>query len=252
MAFACPSPGCGSPVGLGDRRCPRCGLAFGPWVLLRAFFQAWLAWVVRLTSLRCPRCRHGSPLRSDRCPHCGQVMTVAAAVEVALTPLRDRWQRWLDGVGPRTIRLFQWSYFSVSVAVLWWLLGYTERKFSTGWIGAVVLSCLYLGVIGLLSALLVPKSVWGAFIVRFSRLMKLSMVVNYLTALLLMQHFIHTWKVRANILACLFVATWCGAWLLCRFLWPIHLQTTTILLGGGGGRTGFDSAAPQGRSVKSG
>lgn len=96
-----------------------------------------------------------------------------------------------------------------------------------------------------------PKSVWGAFIVRFSRLMKLSIVVNYLTALLLMQHFIHTWMVRANILAGLFIATWCGAWLLCRFLWPIHLETVSILLGGGG-NGGFDCADAQGRTVKSG
>lgn len=175
-------------------------------------------------------------------------MTVAAAVEVTFNPLRQRLHRWLDRVGPRTIRRFQWGYFLVSLAVLWWLLGFSEHHLGSLAL-AVVISAVYVAVALFLMAWLMPRDMWFAFGRRTSRLIKLAVVVNYLTALLLLQNLILTWRARAIILTMLFFTTWLGAWMLCRFLWPIHVQTVSILLSGG--PQPFDIGDRQGRNIRS-
>lgn len=175
-------------------------------------------------------------------------MTLAVAAEVALTPLRARYQRAVDEMGPRGMRRLQWTYLLLSLATLWWLLGYTERHHANDWVGNAMLSVLYLAVFGLLAALLVPRYTWASFIWRTSRLTKLGVIVNYLTLLLLVQDLIGVWKQRAIMLASLFVATHVAAWLLCRFFWPQFLRAAHVFVGGS---VPFDPGAPQGRQMES-
>jgi len=177
-------------------------------------------------------------------------MTVQAAVEAALLPLHHRWQAFLQHASPKTMKRIQWGYLGLSLALLWGLLGYAETQSDGRWIGSALLSVLYLTTFLLLAALLVPKYVWATFALRTSRLVKLAVVVNYLTVLLLLQQFIGAWPMRATILAALFVVSWAGAWLLCHFFWPAYVQTANILLGGG--NRDFDASDPQGRTVRSG
>ena len=174
-------------------------------------------------------------------------MTVAAAAEFTLTPLRKRWGKWVQRAGPKTMRRLQWGYLLLSLGLLWGLLGYTETHRGGQWISQVVLSVLYLAVLLLLAALLMPREVWLRLAHGFSRITKLAVVVNYLTMLLLLQNLIGAWMARASILAGLFVVSWVGAWLLCCCLWPMYITTANILLGGVGG---FDASDPQGRTVR--
>ena len=177
-------------------------------------------------------------------------MTVGAAVEVSLTPLRRRWQGFLRRAKPKTRRRIQWGYLGLSLALLWWLVGYTEGQLGKGLVGQAILSIVYLATFGLLAAVLVPKYVWTSFARRTSPLIKLAVVVNYLTLLLLVQNLIGAWWVRANILAGLFVVSWIGAWVLCHLFWPTCLRTANILLGDA--PRDFDPSDPQGRTVRSG
>lgn len=248
MILTCPN--CGNKVRLTDRSCPACGSAFGPLRLSRLFGQSIARWSTRVTALRCPSCQRTSPLRAKICGHCGQSMTVQAAVEAALLPLHHRWQAFLQHASPKTMKRIQWGYLGLSLALLWGLLGYAETQSDGRWIGSALLSVLYLTTFLLLAALLVPKYVWATFALRTSRLVKLAVVVNYLTVLLLLQQFIGAWPMRATILAALFVVSWAGAWLLCHFFWPAYVQTANILLGGG--NRDFDASDPQGRTVRSG
>ncbi len=246
MKFACPNPGCGAAVGLGDRACPRCGVTFGPFTLLALFWRGFRLWLVRITSLQCPACYRASPFLARACPHCRQPITFTVAVEVALTPLRDRYEQAVDNAGPKAMRRIQWLCFQLSLVLLWYLLGYTA-KHADEWIGQALLSVVYLAVFGLLAAVLVPRSVWVSFLWRTSRLTKLTVVVNYFSVLLLVQSLIGAWKERATVLAGLFAVSWLASWVLCHLIWPQFIGTVTILTGGG---AGFDTSDRQGRRVE--
>jgi hypothetical protein len=174
-------------------------------------------------------------------------MTVAAAVEVTLTPLRRRCQGWARRTSERTRRRIRWGHLLLSLALLWWMLGYTERHHAHNWIGFAFLSVLFLAAFLFLAALLIPGEFW-LHLRQLYRLTQLALVVNYFTALLLTLNLIGAWTARASMLAGLFVVSWVGAWLLCRLIWPIHIQTFGILVGG----DGFSPSDDQGRTISSG
>ena len=176
-------------------------------------------------------------------------MTFNAAAEILLTPLRERWRRWAYGATPLTRFLLRWSHVLLSLAFLWWLLGYQETHRSDAWLTDMLLSVLYLAVFLLLASMLVPREFWWN-LRQLYPLTRLALMINYFAAFLLMQNFIGTWRGRASILAGVFVMTWLGGWLLCRIIWPIHVQTIGIVTGGGG--RGFDPSDDQGRTVNSG
>lgn len=247
MKFACPSPGCEGVVRLGDRACPKCGTTFSPFTLMACGWRHGGRWLTRITALQCPACHRASPLRARACPHCGQAMTVAAAVELTLTPWRWRCYRWVRRASERTRRRLCWGHLGLSLVLLWWLLGYTERHHAHNWLGLAFLSGLYLAAFLFLAVLLIPGEFWLR-LRQLYRLTQVALVVNYFTALLLTLNLIGAWPVRASILAGLFGVSWAGAWLLCRLIWPTHLQTLGILVGG----DGFDPSHDQGRTLRSG
>jgi hypothetical protein len=172
-------------------------------------------------------------------------MTVAAAVELTLTPLRRRWRRSVKRADYKTTRRIQWGYLLLSLTLLWWMLGYTETHHAKDWVGQATLSILYFAAFALLAALLVPRNVWTSFACHTSGLVKLGVVVNYLTLLLLLQNFIGAWWTRTSILAGLFVVSWAGSWVLCRFFWPAYLGAANIIVGG---PQNINPSDPQGRS----
>jgi len=234
-------------VSFGDRACPICGQTFGPFTLIRLAWRRFVLWLTRITALQCPVCHRPSPLRAAACSNCGQAMTVEAAVEVTLTPLRRRCRKWGRRASERTRLRIRVGHLLLSLALLWWMLGYTERHHAKDWVGLAFLAVPYLGVFLFLAALLIPGEFWlhlrGSY-----RLTQLALVVNYFTVLLLMLNLIGAWTARASLLVGLFALTWAGAWLLCRLIWPTHIQTYSILVGG----DGFDPSHDQGRRIGSG
>jgi len=247
MKFGCPAPDCRGVVGFGDRACPVCGQTFGPLIFIGLGWRRFVLWLIRITALQCPTCHRASPLRARSCPHCGQAMTVEAAVEVTLSPLRRRCQGWTRRASERTRRRIRWGHLLLSLALLWWMLGYTERHHAKDWVELAVVSVLYLAAFLFLAAVLIPGEFW-LHLRQLYRLTQLALVVNYFTALLLTLNFIGAWTARAGILAGLFVVSWVGAWLLCRLIWPTHLHTWSILVGG----DGFSPYDDQGRTIGSG
>jgi hypothetical protein len=232
-------------LSLRDQACPNCHRTFGVFTFPVIVWQNVRAWLARVTAIRCPACLRASPWRDSACRHCGQALTFAASVEVVLTPLRRRWEAAIDGAGPRAMRRVQWGHFLLSVAALWGSLGYPERHPGNGWSGPAALSALFLAVILLLMALLMPRRFWVRLL-GWSRLTRFGLVFNYFTALLWLQPLIQTWEARAQTLAVLIGITYLGGWLLTRLLWPMYCNTANIVLGAA---QGFNASQPQGRRV---
>lgn len=246
MKLACPN--CGKDVALNDRACPHCGTAFGPLSLLKFLWRDLAGWCARWTALRCPKCHQASPFRAKACVHCGQKMTFAAAVEVSLTPSRERWRRFVQEAGPKTQRRVQWAYVAASALALWWLLGYAERRLGPYWIGQALFSVVYLAIFGMLAAWLVPPTVWTSIARGTSPLVKVGLLANYLSVLLLLNTAIGAWWSRAITLAAVFAATWIAIWITCRFLWPVYLDASNLFFGTR--QRPFDPSAPQGRNAR--
>jgi uncharacterized protein YbaR (Trm112 family) len=247
MRLACPH--CGNELSLADRACARCGRAIRPWTPLAALAATVRRWVGSATALECPRCRQATPLRAHACRHCGQPLTLGVAVEVTLTPLRERWYRFVDVAGPKTMRRLQWAHASLSLALLWWVLGYTERRHGGDWMAPAALSILYLAMVAFLAAALVPKAALVRVVQGTSWRVKLGLLMNYFTVVLLSQNVIAEWWTRAAMLAGLFVVTWAAALVLWHFFWPAYVTTSNFVMSEG--EAEFDPSNPQGRTVKS-
>lgn len=175
-------------------------------------------------------------------------MTLGVAVEVTLTPLRQRWYRFVDAAGPKTMRRLQWAYLLASLGLLWWLLGWTERRHGSDWMAQAALSILYLAAVVLLVAVLVPKATLVRAVRGTSRLVKLGLVLNYFTLLLVLQNVIAAWWTRAAMLAGVFVATWAALVVVWHFFWPTYLTTANTLMGTD--EAPFDPSHPQGRTFR--
>ncbi|MHB1309375.1 MAG: hypothetical protein ACYDC1_19880 [Limisphaerales bacterium] len=200
------------------------------------------------TAVQCPACREPVPLSAPACARCGASMTVHAAIHATVDPPRQRWRRFLGSATPETKRLIQRIYFVLSAAVLWFLLAYVEEHQEGTWARHAALSTVYLAGLMLLAVWLVPRPLFLAIAWRTSRWIKLSLVLNYLSALTLLQLFIGEWWQRALILAGLLGVTWVAAFLFHRFVVPMVAATTETFMGGEA--ASFNSSTQQGRKVR--
>lgn len=243
MKWACPK--CGHACRWLAGACPECGFPLTVGAAARHYWHQFQSWLPRVTAVECPQCHQATPLTSKTCVACGAPITVQAAIDETLTPPKRRWARFKRESSPQTWRRLRRCHFLLSAALLWWLLGYVEQHDPGTWVRHAALSVVYLAVLAFLAAWLAPRHIFFAFS-RASRLLKLSLVLNYLSALVLLQLFIGVWWVRALVLAGLFAVTWLGAVLLCRWIMPVAAETAQVFLGAD---PRFDASAPQGRAA---
>jgi hypothetical protein len=139
MKVACPK--CGCAMGLNEKVCPnpRCRFVLTLWSALRHFWDS--LWTkVKSAATQCPACRARVPLNSNTCPECGTSITLSTAYEATVGPARERWHSFLKTAPPWVKRLVQRTYLILSIAALWWLLGYVERNFDKSWFAYAGLS----------------------------------------------------------------------------------------------------------------
>ena len=218
MGFVCDE--CRRPIGLRDRACRTCGKEYTVQAFFSSLFRRATKGIPQSILVVCPKCRHRVPPTLVQCPDCGADLTVEAAMDEALEPLKDKWEAFGKSLGPRMRRRIRVAYFLISAFVFWETLGYVEKHHAEGWILHAALSVLYLAVLLLLIMWLAPREKVKSWIIKPYASVGLGMVANYFTLMLLLQVFISAWWTRATILAGLFVVSWAGIKVFAGFLLP--------------------------------
>ena len=237
-------------MSLRDRACRKCGKEYT--------VQAWFASLRRGVRGRaaqpimmtCPGCQRAVPATEVQCPRCGADLTVEAAFDQTLEPVRAWWQRFADGLGPRARHRIRWGYLLLSLFLLWEVLGYAEARRTSEWLLHAALCVAYLGVFLFLFVWLTPREPLRKFARQAPRPVKLALVCNYFTLLMLLQIAIGTWWTRATMLAVLFAVTWGGFKVFADIIHPRYRELLDILFGDSDPR--FDPSAPHGRKGRVG
>lgn len=243
MEFACPYSGCGKPVSLRDVTCPHChqSLSFG--AILQYSLSRLVGGARRQARVGCPDCGEAVPLSAKECPKCGKAMTVGEVVDDTLKPVRKRWEDFKKDAAedPGRQRRIQWTYFCLSALILWMLVGYVANHRTEDWLWQLGLCTIYLGVIAFLTAVIAPARVFR-MMARWGWRVKMGLVCNYFSLLLVLQLFIGVFWVRAVTLATLFAVTYFG------FLILVHLVSGVSQAFSSS--TPHDPTAPQGRRAR--
>lgn len=117
--------------------------------------------------------------------------------------------------------MFQRGYFLVSLAVFFGMLLIMEDLQAGKWLLSSVLNVIFLTFLLLLFFWLIPRPLLVAAARCTSALVKLSLVLNYLTVLLLLQLAVSTWLWKAVILASQLVISVVAFHLLLAYVWPV-------------------------------
>ena len=220
--------------------CP-CGFPLTLWSIIKYYWDRLRVRVQRMLVIECPGCKQAIPVNAKTCPHpqCGISITVDATIDESFGPLKSGWSEFLKNVTPKTVRFIQWLYLMLSLALLWGLLDYTEKHHADNWAELAGLSVVYLAVLSFLALMILPGRLFHAFSHGASWRIKLALVGNYFTLLLLLQIAIVAWWARALTLAMLFGVTLVGIWVLRLLLLPMVAKPEAS--------NEFDPSAPQGR-----
>ena len=205
--------------------------------------------------LKCPSCADAIPLASKICPRCKTPITVETAVHSSLGPAQRRWRRWRDHLTPQTKwrlkRVLAWTcqltYFLGSAALLRRLLASLAPWGIVEWLAPAALSVLFLAALGVLLLWIVPRPLIREIFETASRLVKVSLVLNYLSLLLFLQVVVRVWWQQSLLVGLLLVMSCLGFWLLRRVFWP-GVKNAEKLFREGEGK-GFDPSNPQGRQA---
>jgi hypothetical protein len=242
MKLACPK--CEEPCGLFQNACPRCGFALTLGSVLAHYRDQFKA----RAAFQCPQCREPVPVTARTCAKCGAPITVRAAIDTTLAPPKRRWREFRRQAGPGTKRSIQWGYLLFSFLLLGGLLTYIAGQPGAVWLPTAALSVVYLAVFGLLALLLVPRRVFRAVYWGASAVMKLSLVCNFLSVMILLQFLIGAWWGQAVVLAILFGVVWLAAYIFHIYVLPMAAATEQVFIRPG--ERDFDSKGPQGRDAR--
>ena len=226
MTFACPN--CGRAVSLRGTKCDGCQLSLGLVPLLKFYWGRFGKKVQDAAVVRCPNCPATIPIKSDRCPQCGHALTVESAVDSLVAPRKRRLFEWARSASPETKRRVQWMYFLFSLALLWLTMELVEKHFPGNVFLQSALAVVFLSGLGLLSAMLIPKDVIRTVTKRATALVKLALITNYLTAMLVMRMLTTTWQEQALTLAGMLITTWIAGFVLTAFVWPLKEEVAAL------------------------
>ncbi|MFO1458703.1 MAG: hypothetical protein U1G08_04790 [Verrucomicrobiota bacterium] len=135
-----------------------------------------------------------------------------------------------------------------SVAGFWTTLGVLEARFADEWGMRAALSVVYLAVFFVCALWIIPRSAIVAVGRGTSRPVRLGVLFNVMTVLILFQMFLATWWTRSLMVAGLFGAIFVGAWVFLRFLLPVTVDMVRVF--DPSDRNSFDPQDPQGRDVR--
>ena len=140
-------------------------------------------------------------------------------------------------------------YFLFSFALLWLTMALVHEHFPGNFFVQSALAVVFLSGLGLLSAMLIPKSVIRTVARRASAVVKLALIANYLTAMLVMRMLTTTWQEQAFTLAGMLITTWVAGVVLTAFVWPVK-EGVADLHRDHDTKPTFNAANPQGRKAR--
>jgi hypothetical protein len=205
----------------GDRQCPHC---HKPLDVASAFRRLWerLGFAFnRTTAVRCPKCNKTGSLKFGYCTGCGCNFTVASATEKLLLGPRKIWDRNVTNATATTRRRFKWYYLLFSVVIFFTTLTAYTKFLPANWLGTALLTLLFLMLFLVLLFGLTPRQNLVAFARKTPPVIKLSLVFNYFTVLLLLQFAVSIWHAQAVIMAILCLMSWLGFYVFLVHVWPV-------------------------------
>lgn len=232
-------------VALRDKTCAQCGTPTTVNALILRLGTRARMERRRLTTVRCPGCTQGVGMRMAVCPLCGTQLTVGAALGALFQPLDQRGRNLLQHPPPMARAGAQWLFLLGSLKVMGILLvGLAMADGFDLW-GAALLSVPFFAM-GLVVLVWIGPRPWQRHLAtRASGPVKIGLLLNLLSCLLLTQHLIlNSWR-ASTILAGGVAVVWFGGYVAAKVLWPILVALREIF-----GKTGagcFDPSQPQGR-----
>jgi len=242
MKLACPK--CKRPCGLFQNACEGCGFAFTLGSALAYYRDQFKA----RAAFQCPQCREPVPVTARTCAKCGAPITVGAAIDTTLAPPKRRWRELRRQARPGTWRRLRWGYLLFSFLLLGGLLTYIAGQPGAVWLPTAALSVVYLAVFGVLARWLFATAVFRAVYWGRSAVVKLGLVCNFLSAMILLQFLIGAWWGQAIVLAILFGVVWLAAYIFHIYVLPMAAATEQVFIRPG--EPDFDSKGPQGRNAR--
>ena len=244
MKFCCKKRHCPG-VLLRGAPCSSCGLSLTVGCVFKSSLKSFRSLLRRRLALACPGCKGTIPAFDSKCKKCGTILTV----ERSISAVFGSTEAVKPGVVPSATkqRLFQWGLLGVSALIFWLSLQELEHTYSQNWQKHAALTIAYFAAFLLLSLWIVPQKTLIVVAQRASKVVKLALVFNYLTGMILIQMFVATWWLRSLMLASILGVTWAGAWIFARFLWPLSATVSALFIPPG---AYFDPTSTQGRNVR--
>ena len=225
--------------------CSQCGMPLTLGTVGSHYGHRLVHWWRQNAVIACPWCRGAAPLYARSCPHCRQTITVQACVATSLRPLHRRWQRRRPIPARVSRALAQSAYLLGSLALLAWQLAAATLDEPVLIVLRLALCAVILAVAALVSLWILPRQLFAALSARLSPVLKVGVLANYLSLLLLLQACIGGWLERSLLFVALLICTWVAGWVLHRLLWPVTVGVRQIFREQDG--SWFDPSQPQGR-----
>lgn len=240
MEIICPKCEKGS-LSLGGRACPVCNFPPTVEAALAHYTGKFAKPFNRFCVACCPACRSIYPGSATKCARCGRPLYSSL-----LFSLRYRFQQ------STVIRfVVRWSFYAASAILFWRLLAYVESHQARrliDWLKYAGLSVAYLAAAGILVRWIVPISVMRAITHRAPAGVKLSLVLNFFSGVLLLHIFVAAWWTRACLFAGLFGVVLVGGWVLTRMLFPTYQSSMAVMFGDA--PVYHDTTVDQGRIIR--
>src|ERR1035441_1787850 len=201
MAFHCPV--CDHDVKAGDTVCPTCKEPLHAASFVGRLWRSLCAAFSRATSFESPACHKLVAAKSRDCIKCGCNFTIAAALVPILRPLRNKWDAVFKDVSPASKRFARILYVIASAILFWLVLSYSEKKGAV-WYLYAALSIVYVAFFTFFLLWVVPREHLSRFVRQRKGVVRIGLICNFFTAVLLLQVLMATWPARAVMLGVLF------------------------------------------------
>lgn len=201
----------------------------------------------------CDECEFVSPLWVSKCPRdtCGSTRSLGSAFKAVRRRIASTSTDLIANATTHEVVSFQRKLLAVSFAILF-AFSMLVLKFSlhANLAAFFGLSAIYLTVSALLTKLFVPSEKFWAYVDHTSNVVKLAVIVNYFSGLLLLGCLLSFARAQAGLIAMLIGVTFASAWLLISIGWPLTASVLHLFLGERD--SNFDPTKPQGRKVRNG
>lgn len=253
MKIPCPFRPDHHAVRLFDTYCRKCDRPFTPAQMLKTIRWKIRVRVEQLFYTECDECEFVSPLWLSKCPRetCNSPRSLRTAFKAFCRRIASTSQDLIANATTHEVVSFQRKLLGLSAAILFafstLVLKFSLHSNLGAFFGLVV---VYLTASALLAKLFIPREKFWAYVDHTSRVVKLAVIFNYFSGLLLLGCLLSLAHAHAVLIAMLIGVTVVSAWLLIGIGWPLTASVLHLFLGERD--SNFDPTKPQGRKVRNG